>query len=158
MKILNKRVWLILLVVTIGIQFVPVERSNPPITEEISVPPDVAVILKRSCYDCHSHQTVWPWYSKVAPISWLVSNHVNEGRKHLNFSTWNRYSRKDQLKLLEELVEETGEGEMPLWSYTLLHSHAKLGPADIRILKEWAESLNPPHREEEEEESPGEED
>jgi len=148
LKILKKRLWLIILVAVIGIQFVPVERSNPPVTDEITPPQDVAAILERSCYDCHSNQTAWPCYSKVAPISWLISNHVNEGREHLNFSTWNQYSRKDQLKLLKELVEETGKGEMPLWSYTLLHSRAELNELEVQILKDWVESLSPPHREE----------
>ena len=88
------RIILVMVVVLVGIQFIPVNRSNPPVEEEIPVLPEVKAILKRACYDCHSNETVWPGYSRVAPVSWLLAWDVGEGREELNFSTWNRYNQK----------------------------------------------------------------
>jgi len=87
-----------LIIVVIAIQFVTVERTNPPVTGEINVTPELKSVLQKSCYDCHSNETVWPWYSKVAPVSWLVSKDVVEGREELNFSEWTNTQRKNVLK------------------------------------------------------------
>jgi hypothetical protein len=120
------------------IQFVPVNRENPPVESEVPAPPQVRQILERSCYDCHSHQTRWPWYGYVAPLSWLVAHDVSEAREHLNFSTWDRYDAKKRRKNLEELWEEVEEGEMPLWYYLPLHPEARLGEAELAQLRSWA--------------------
>ena len=125
-------------------QFIPVERTNPPVGSEIQAPPDVRAILRRSCYDCHSHETVWPWYSHVAPMSWLVSHDVHEARGKLNFSAWNRYSSSEQAENVEHVWEEVEKGDMPLWYYLPLHRNAVLSPADRDVLRMWA--VHPPAR------------
>jgi hypothetical protein len=116
------------------IQLVPMQRTNPKVESEIVVAPEFRDILKRSCYDCHSNETVWPWYSKVAPASWLVVGHVNEGRSRLNFSTWSQYDASQQAGKLREMGEEIKEGGMPLFSYLLLHPKAKLSAADVSVV------------------------
>ena len=83
------------------------------------MPPEVAGVLNRSCMDCHSNRTDWPWYSNVAPASWFVVDHVNHGRRHLNFSRWGQYTRRDRLSLLNQICATTKGGSMPLGSYTL---------------------------------------
>lgn len=125
-------------VALVGIQLVPVNRSNPPVETEVAANPNVRAVLRRACYDCHSHETVWPWYSKVAPVSWLVAHDVNEGREKLNFSTWDRYSTKQQVKKLKESWEEVADGEMPLWYYLPIHRDAGLSAADRELLRTWA--------------------
>lgn len=116
-------------------QLVPVSRTNPQVQEEMPAPPEVRQLLKRSCYDCHSHETRWPWYSHVAPMSWLLAYDVAEGREHLNFSTWNAYDEKDRRENLEEALEEVEEGNMPMTPYLWLHRDAVLSDADRALLK-----------------------
>jgi hypothetical protein len=99
--------------------------------------PEVAGLLERSCDDCHSNRTDWPWYSRVAPASWFVVDHVNHGRQHLNFSDWARYDDHEAGEMLEQICIEAKKGAMPLDSYTLLHGDAKLSPADIKTLCDW---------------------
>jgi hypothetical protein len=126
------------------IQFFRPDRSNPPVDpghalEAVStVPPDVSSVLKRSCYDCHSSETDWPWYSNVAPFSWFVADHVHDGRRVLNFSEFATYSPRRQSRALREACEQVEEGEMPLSSYTLIHRSAKLATADRTLLCDWA--------------------
>jgi len=128
--------WLpvVIAVVFGAIQFIPVDRTNPPVETEFVAGPEAAAVLRRCCYDCHSNETVWPWYSRVAPVSWFVSDHINEGRLELNFSTWNRYADADRLKKLTKVRKQVEKGKMPLKSYLLIHRHAQLSPADISIL------------------------
>lgn len=130
----------ILLIAGVAIQFVPVEKTNPPVTGDIPVSIEVKAILRQSCYDCHSNETIWPWYSNVAPASWLVANDVKEGRRHLNFSTWDRYDAGKQSHKIHEVWEEVEQHEMPLWFYTPLHPDAKLSADDMEILKAWADA------------------
>ncbi len=118
-------------------QLIPVTRTNPPVEGEIAVPDSVRKILTRACYDCHSHETHWPWYAYVAPVSWLVSKDVTNGRKHLNFSTWNRYDHERREKKLDEIWEEVEEGMMPLKIYLPLHSEARLSEHDHAVLHDW---------------------
>lgn len=120
------------------IQFVPVDRTNPPVEGEVPAPPEVREVLQRACYDCHSNETNWPWYSRVAPVSWLVARDVHEGREHLNFSTWNRLSTRDQVEAMRESWEEVEEGEMPLWFYLPPHPEARLSDRDRELLRNWA--------------------
>ena len=124
-------------IILIGIQFVPVDRSNPPVTQVVDAPPEVMTILRRACFDCHSNETVWPWYSKVAPISWLVADDVHEAREHFNFSTWDEYDAEDRADILEEVWDEVEEGHMPLPNYLRLHPEAVLDGADLAALKAW---------------------
>jgi len=135
-----KEAFWILVVIAILLQLVQVERTNPPVTGEIEAPEQVMVILRRSCYDCHSNETAWPWYSYVAPMSWLVTDDVHEGRRHMNFSHWADYNTKQKnhkTKLIGKLVQE---GEMPLWFYLPLHPDAQLLPEDVEILVAWSKS------------------
>jgi hypothetical protein len=122
----------------LAIQFVPVDRSNPAVQTQVPASAEARAVLKKACYDCHSNETVWPWYSYVAPISWLVSKDVVEGRQELNFSTWNLYSAEAQREGMGESVEKVQEGEMPLWFYTPLHPAANLSAADKAVLAAWA--------------------
>jgi hypothetical protein len=121
------------------IQLFPVERENPSteVDMEIGAPPEVKMILKNSCYDCHSNQTHWPFYSYIAPISWLVAHDVEDGRKDLNFSEWNKYPAEKIEKLKSEIQEEVLGDEMPLGIYTLIHPSAKLSEDQKNILKKW---------------------
>ena len=132
--------WLVvgLAVVFIIIQFVPVNRTNPPIEGDFRPPAKVVSVLRRACYDCHSNETVWPWYSRVAPVSWVIARDVHEGRAALNFSTWNRLSAKKQAEAIHESWKEVAEGEMPTWFYVALHPEARLSPADQSVLQEWS--------------------
>lgn len=121
------------------LQFVPVDRSNPPVTAAMPLPEgEVGEVLQASCYDCHSNETTWPWYSYVAPVSFFVADHVAEGREHVNFSTWGREDAEEQDHILEEVVEVMEEGEMPLRSYTIAHPAARLTDAQRRLLVDWA--------------------
>jgi len=121
-------------------QLVPIDRENPPVETEIPAPPEVRQVLERACYDCHSNESKWPWYGYVAPASWLVAYDIEEAREHMNFSTWNRYDREEQLDLVEEVWEEVEEGEMPPFFYTPLHSHANLDANDRAVLRAWSEA------------------
>jgi heme-binding protein len=128
---------LALIVVVIVAQLVPVDTSNPPVEADLAAPPEVKGILKRACYDCHSHETVWPWYSRLAPASWLLVRDVHEGRAELNFSTWTQYSPTEQRKKLKESWKEVEEGEMPPGIYRLLHPEASLSAHDREVLQGW---------------------
>lgn len=130
----------VLALTAVGIQFVPVDRSNPPVEQEVPASAEVRAILRRACYDCHSNETVWPWYSRVAPVSWLVAYDVSEGRRELNFSMWNRLKPEKQTKMLGEAWEEVEKGEMPLWFYLPTHPEARLSNADRAALRAWTQS------------------
>ncbi len=123
-----------------AIQFVPVERVNPPVEEILTAPGDIDAILRRACYDCHSNETRWPWYGRVAPASWLVAHDVEEGREYLNLSTWNRYDDAAMGKNLEEICEEIEEGAMPPWYYLPLHPGARLNDEERALIRAWVRS------------------
>lgn len=127
-------------ILLLAIQFVPVDRSNPARQTRVPASPEARAILQRACYDCHSNEVRWPWYSYVAPVSWLVSKDVKQGREALNFSTWNLLSAAEQAEAFNESWEKVQQGEMPLWFYLPLHPSAKLSPADRAILQSWASS------------------
>jgi len=124
------------------IQAVPVDRSNPPVTAPVVAPAEVLVVLKRACFDCHSHETVWAApQSFVAPASWLVAHDVSEGRGELNFSTWDRVDLK---KVAKKLPKEVGGGDMPPWYYVVAHPNARLTDAERATLSDWARGLGAP--------------
>jgi len=125
-------------------QAVPVDRTNPPVESEPPAPPEVRAILERACFDCHSHRTVWPVQAYVAPISWLVTHDVKEGREELNFSTWSGYGAGVLIRKGQAIQKEVAEGEMPPWLYLLAHPRAKLGQADRKLLRAWAASFSIP--------------
>lgn len=126
-----------LVVVIVGIQFIPVERTNPPVQSDIDAPAEVKAILKRACYNCHSNETDWVWYTKVAPASFLAVKDVKDARKHLNFSEWGNYTDKTE-KIKDEIWEEIREEQMPPWQYKIFHSESKLTPEEKNLLRNWA--------------------
>ena len=128
----------VLIIGLVGAQFVPVERTNPPVTGEIEAPVEVSEILKRSCYDCHSNETVWPVYAKVAPFSWLMARDVRIGREELNFSEWTEATDRRKDHKLEEVEEMVADGKMPLWFYLPLHPDARLSQNEKDLLIEWS--------------------
>jgi heme-binding protein len=127
-------------------QFIPVSKTNPSVDASqtlhaaMTLPPEVSRALEQSCQDCHSNRTIWPWYSHVAPASWLLARHVNEGRRELNFSEWVKYPARRQDRKLKEICEQVQRGEMPQASYTLLHSQAKLGDLDKQAICAWTDA------------------
>ncbi|HEY1374048.1 MAG TPA: heme-binding domain-containing protein [Candidatus Binatia bacterium] len=132
------RAGVVLAAAVAAIQVVPVERSNPPVESDIAAPDDVKKILRRSCYDCHSNETRWPWYARVAPVSWLISSDVSEGRREVNFSVWSQFTGGRRARKFKEIVEQIEGNKMPQWYYLLLHSEAKLAPGDKEIILNWA--------------------
>jgi hypothetical protein len=124
--------------VLVLIQAIRPEHTNPPVTADVVAPAEVKSLLKRACYDCHSNETTWPWYSQVAPVSWLVARDVNDGRKHLNFSVWESYEPGRKAHKLEEIEGEVSEGEMPMAIYLPMHPEAKLTEAEKNALIAWA--------------------
>ena len=118
----------------------PANRTNPSVETVVPAPAEARSVLRRACYDCHSNETVWPWYSRIAPISWLVARDVHEGRKDLNFSTWNRLTTKDQIKGLRESWKQVETGGMPPWIYLQPHPEARLSASDRSVLQAWSHS------------------
>jgi hypothetical protein len=129
-----------LLVLVVGIQLVPVDRSNPPQQGVVPAPPAVLAVLQRSCYDCHSNQTRWPWYAYVAPISWSIANDVHQGRKELNFQEWSQASARRRARVARKVWDEVEEGKMPLPKYLRMHPEARLSAEDRTLLRGWSES------------------
>ena len=127
----------------IAIQLLPVSRTNPPVQGDFRGSAEAVSVLRRACYDCHSNETVWPWYSRVAPLSWVIAHDVNEGRAALNFSTWNQLSAEKQAEAMNESWEEVAEAKMPTWYYVALHPEARLSPADQSVLRAWSASAGP---------------
>ena len=134
------------IVVVVGLvvaQFFGPAKSNPAsdatqsIESRMQLTPQVAAIIDRSCNDCHSNKTRWPWYSNVAPVSWFVIDHVNEGRENLNFSEWGRYRPNDVDGVLRQICREVKAGAMPLSSYTPLHPGSSLSADDVKTLCDW---------------------
>lgn len=136
---------IVLAVGFVAIQFVRPARTNPAIDESQTVnsithvTPEVTAILDRSCRDCHSNKTVWPWYTQIAPVSWWLSNHVNEGRHNLNLSEWGKLPRDRQDRKLRQMCDEVTEGQMPLSSYLPVHPAARLSEQDKKTLCDWTE-------------------
>lgn len=139
----TKRILLLLLLVFIVIQVIPKNRWSKDVAVEQSMaymtnaPQEVADIMEVACNDCHTYETEYPWYANVAPVSFWIDDHINHGRKHLNFAEWASYSTKQQHHKFEECIEELKEGEMPLNSYTWLHGDAQLSEAQRSTLVEW---------------------
>jgi hypothetical protein len=130
-------VMVLLLLAFLGIQFIDTPNTNPPVKGEIQIPPEIRIILKKSCYDCHSNETNWPWYGKVAPVSWLIIDDVSSGRKHLNFSEWSKYSSSQRDRKLKDILEQINEDEMPMKSYTFLHPNSSLDFKQKTAIQKW---------------------
>jgi hypothetical protein len=132
---------IVVAVALVAIQFVPVERTNPPVTSPLVAPEPVKSILQRACNDCHSNETRWPWYAHVAPVSWLVADDVKDGRRHLNFSTWGELSDNKRVSKADEMAEEVEAGRMPMSNYVWIHGDAKLSQEDVAALRKWADGV-----------------
>ena len=147
MKSIKKISIPIILIIFIAIQFFDVnpnktaETSENSIEKKYSVPQNVRQILKTSCYDCHSNNTVYPWYSKVQPVKWWLANHINDGKRHLNFDEFGTYPNDKELKKLDEVAETVNADEMPLSSYTVIHTNAKLSAEQKSIIQVWVKSM-----------------
>lgn len=141
-----KIVVIMLFVAFILIQFYRPDFINPPINADqtieatTQVPEPVEAILTRSCNDCHTNKTVYPWYSKIAPSSWFLANHIKEGRGELNFSEWKSYETRRKRRKLDEVCDQVKSREMPLPSYLWIHWGAKLSDDEIKTLCDWAEA------------------
>ena len=142
MKIL-KIILLILLIVFVGIQFIPTKRNQStdvPITDFMTVntvPQNVSNALKTSCYDCHSNNTSYPWYNKVQPVAWILENHIEEGKAELNFSEWDNYSKRRKKSKLKSIISQIEDDKMPLKSYTLIHKNANLSNNQKKEIIDW---------------------
>jgi len=143
-----KRVVLGLIVFVVLGQAVRFPRTNPPINPareigaSIPLTPTVAEVFDRSCNDCHSDRTTWPWYSNVAPASWLVIYDTYEGRRHMNFSQWNAMTPQRQKRALDRMCSEVTNGEMPEWQYLIMHRQAKLSSAEVQAVCDWSKAAN----------------
>jgi hypothetical protein len=140
-----KKTIIILIFLLIAIQFIQPAKTNPQTDDalKLQAPQEVMSILKRACYDCHSNQTVWPWYSNIAPMSWNIVSHVNNGRKALNFSEYNNIEPKIKQKRLKRSIKTINNAMMPLENYIKLHDEAVLTKQDKQILIKWLkEELN----------------
>lgn len=145
-SLIKKGAGLIVLLIII-IQFFDTDKniaaapSENAIEKHYQVPSHVRGLLKTSCYDCHSNNTAYPWYSRIQPIKWWLADHVNSGKRHLNFDEFNTYSNEKKLEKLDEIAETVTNGEMPLTSYTVIHHNAKLSSADKSEIEKWAAEI-----------------
>ena len=147
MKKVIKWSLLIVAVVLVVIQFFRPEKNissavaDQDIAKHYGVPDKVLAVLQRSCFDCHSNNTAYPWYNNIQPFAWFLADHVKDGKDELNFSIFASYTPKKAAHKLDEVIGETGEGEMPLSSYTLIHRNAVLSDQEIKMINEWATTL-----------------
>lgn len=138
----------VLLAVAIIIQFIGNElpENSNDLSKDLALsenaPEEVKAILSKACYDCHSNQTTYPWYSYVAPVSWLVIKDVKEGREELNFSEWSEQSKRRKVKILTEMAEEIEDKKMPLPIYTVTHRDAKLSDDEIAAITDWTKTVS----------------
>ena len=138
-----KKISIGLLALFAAAQFINPDKNESEFVPEsdfitLEQPPQhLASIMKTSCYDCHSNNTIYPWYDRITPVNFWVTDHIKHGKKHLNFSEWDTYSAKKKAHKLDEFIEMIEDKEMPLASYTLTHQDAKLSDADITALTNW---------------------
>ncbi len=128
-----------MIVLLLAIQLIRPEKTNPPVDEALTLkaPDNVMKILKTSCYDCHSNETKWPWYSQIAPLSWNIIGHVNDGRDALNFSKWSEIDPKIKTKRLKRSIKTINNGMMPLSNYLMMHEAAQLSNEQKKTIIDW---------------------
>ncbi|WP_336688160.1 heme-binding domain-containing protein [Chryseobacterium bernardetii] len=142
-----KKILLWTLVAFALIQLIPIDRTNKPVDSKMNfvqmkqAPEKVSTLLKNACYDCHSDETVYPRYAYVAPISWSVKSHVNDGRQHLNFSAWGTYNKELKENMLDRSIEALKHKTMPLPGYIVYHDKAKLTEAERALLIQYFEEM-----------------
>ena len=144
-----KKTWIIIIGIFIFlfivIQFFPPRKNdkllNPQddIVFALEIPTAVKKKIVDACYDCHSDKTVYPFYNNIAPVSWIMANHIREGKAHLNFSEWANYDRKKQMKLLSDICDEVTAGDMPLKGYVFMHSKAVINEKELKDICDWTE-------------------
>lgn len=138
-----KKILIIIIVAFILIQFFPIDKSNPVATPQMDfltikkTPEKTASLIRNACYDCHSNESKYPWYANIQPVGWFLQDHIQEGKKELNFSTFATYEKKRQAKKMKEATEMIEKGEMPLDSYIILHPEAKLSAADKKEMIDY---------------------
>lgn len=146
MKTLSNIIYWTLIVLAL-IQFIPVDRTNKPVAKSqnfvdvMKTPQNIQEILKKACYDCHSNETVYPDYAYVAPISWSLKHHVNEGREHLNFSEWTTFNQDLKKNMLESSSADLKQNRMPLPGYIAQHPEARLSDAEVKVLVDYFENI-----------------
>ncbi|WP_430410846.1 heme-binding domain-containing protein [Kordia sp.] len=142
-----KIIAIVLLVAFVGIQFIPTTRNQSEVVPKTDfmlindVPNDIKNKLRVSCYDCHSNNTIYPWYNKVQPVAWFLEDHIKEGKAELNFNEWDDYSNRRKNSKLKSIINQIENGEMPLDSYTLIHGNAKLSESEKKLLIKYMSDL-----------------
>jgi hypothetical protein len=139
-----RRIFMLIGGVLVVTQCVRFARTNPPVASDLVAPVEIKALLRRACYDCHSNETEWSWYSAVAPTSWMVHHDVTEGRRRLNFSEWSEYASDPDTaaQKLSEIAKLVASGDMAPWHYRVLHRSARLTDAERSILARWAEDTS----------------
>lgn len=131
----------------VGIQFIPTTRNQSKVIPKTDfmlvndIPNNIKKKIQTSCYDCHSNNTKYPWYNKIQPVAWFLENHIKDGKKELNFSTWGEYSNRRKKGKLKSIVSQIKDDEMPLTSYTFIHNDAKLTKKEKKEMIEWLTQL-----------------
>jgi len=121
-------------------QFTRIQRTNPPLKGNLAAPPQINSLLRGACYDCHSNETRWPWYTYIAPVSWLVEHDVERGRQELNFSEWGSYYATTRRRKLQWMYRALSEETMPPWTYRMLHPGTGFTQKDLMALEHWIEA------------------
>ncbi|MFN8267873.1 MAG: heme-binding domain-containing protein [Chitinophagales bacterium] len=143
---MKRNIAIVLILILVALQFIHPKKNESTeilpsdITKVTAVPDDVLQVLKTACYDCHSNNTIYPWYNNIQPIAFWLQKHVNNGKEKLNFSEFGAYKPERKIKKLKEVVHEIEEGDMPLKSYTLIHRNAVLSDAQKQLVINWAKN------------------
>lgn len=145
---MKKKIGWGLLILLLIAQFFQPEKNDGnafgegDVTHAVMVSAEVKTILQSACFDCHSNHTNYPWYSKITPVNWWLNNHIEEGKRELNFSSFMAYDKKRQAKKMAETAEEVEEGHMPLGSYTWIHKEAELTDSQKKLVADWARAAS----------------
>lgn len=147
MKPRRKKILLGLLALFVVLQFIPIDRSVPALDASqdflqiVNAPKEMATLIKNACYDCHSYESEYPWYSKIAPVSLLIRSHIKGGRQEMNFSEWGSYSKEKAYSKLEECFEMVSERKMPMKSFVNMHPEAQMTDVQVTGLAQWFQQL-----------------
>lgn len=140
-----KKIVMMLIVILIAVQLIQPARNkdgrvlSTDISKTVLVPANVQTVLQAACYDCHSNHTHYPWYTYVQPVGWILSNHIKNGKKELNFSDFGSYSKRRQESKFKSIASQVHDGAMPLYSYTIMHKNARLTKEEKYLIISWAQ-------------------
>jgi hypothetical protein len=140
-KTVKVGVWVLVAALVVS-QAIRPAKTNPPARLDASLDPAIRPLLQRACYNCHSNETVWPWYSNVAPMSWLIASDVSEGRRNVNFSEWGTYPADIQGHKRYLIGEEVGGKAMPPWYYTVMHRDSHLSAEERTAITNWTSTVS----------------